>query len=369
MNNNSTYQNVYTHLERMVAMPTVSGEEIPADEIIMYASAVLESADMHVRTYKNEGFPSLVATSQPGSKKPKLFLLAHLDVVAAKQDQFILRRRSGRLYGRGVIDMKYAAACFLETALSLKDEMAKYDFGIMLTTDEETDGAHGTGFLMEEGYRCEVGLLPDCANNWQVEAMAKGAWRVQATATGKTAHASRPWEAESASDKLLGFLQDARTAIPSPDKHTDTTLVISLLQAGKAYNQVPDFASAGLDIRFLGNSTLTELEKELTAIARTHSVELESLVRIQPVELDLELPQLKEWEGVVGKVRGKISNEYALSFGASDARYLAAHGIPSIITSPEGAGLHSDDEWISEEGLYQFYECTLAYVKTIAGIK
>lgn len=365
--NTTAYQNVYTHLERMIAMPTISGEEIPADEIIMYASAVLESAGMHVRTYKDQGYPSLVATSKPSSKNPKLFLLAHVDVVAAKQDQFTLQRRNGKLYGRGVLDMKFAAACFLETAISLKNEMGDHDFGIMLTTDEESDGMHGTGFLVEQqGYRGGVCLLPDGANNWKVEAQAKGALHVQVTALGTTAHASRPWEADSASDKLLFFLYEARKTIPPPVEPSDTTMVISILQAGTTPNQVPDFASAGLNIRFLGKNTKSDLMEKLNKIAAAHGVTLTATIDVPPVALDLSLPELREWENIVKNVRGSVPNEYALSFGASDARYFASHGIPVIVTYPEGAGQHSDDEWISEESLYQFYECTLAYVKTIA---
>ena len=142
------HTNVYNHLAQLVVMPTVAGEEIPADESVMHCSGILQTAGMQVTTFKKEGFASLVATSRKDQKHPKVMLVGHLDVVAAALDQFELRREDGKLYGRGVLDMKFAVACFLETAVTLKDRMDEFDFGIMLTTDEEVGGECGVNFLL-----------------------------------------------------------------------------------------------------------------------------------------------------------------------------------------------------------------------------
>jgi succinyl-diaminopimelate desuccinylase len=45
--------------------------------------------------------------------------------------------------------------------------------------------------------------------------------------------------------------------------------------------------------------------------------------------------------------------------GGSDARYIAQHGIPVIMTRPYVGSLHAYDEWIdiaSMETLYRIYE-------------
>lgn len=360
--------NVYSHLAQLVAAPTVSGEEIPADESIMHCSTILQAAGMHVTTFKNEGFAALVATSQKEQKRPKVMLVGHLDVVNAALDQFELRKEDGKLYGRGVLDMKFAAACFLETAVTLKDQLGEYDFGIMLTTDEEMGGERGAKFLLEQhGYGADVALLPDGANDWKIESQAQGGLHLRIIAKGKAAHGSRPWEADSATDKLLGFLQEAREFIPVIHEPSDITMTVSVLQAGVSQNQVPDFASAMLDIRFLGNRA-EELMAKLQAIAYDKGVAITTLVNIAPVMLDLDLPALKIWEQIVSKVRGKEHAGYMISYAGSDARFFAAKGIPSIVTYPEGGGHHSAHEWISEEGLYQFYDCTLAFVKAVAKV-
>lgn len=364
---NASYNAVYDHLDRLIAIPSISGDEATSAQVIKYCEEVLRKAGMHITTFKSGGFSSLVATSRPDVKKPKLFLGAHLDVVPGDEALFTLRREDGRLYGRGVLDMKFAGACFLQVATELADELAEYDFGIMLTTDEETSGEHGVNYLLKEGYGCEVCLLPDGANNWRIEAVAKGSWQLKVTAKGKSAHGAQPWLGDSALDKLIGFLHEAKDLIPAPGKHADTTMVVSQVHGGEAPNQVPNAATSTMDIRYLGNGVKQTLESMLTTLATAHDVELTTTMHAQPVELDLTLPSLQVWEEIIEKVRGQSNGDYALSFGASDARFFAEHNIPSIVTYPTGEGGHSDHEWIGEEDLYQFYECTLEYVKTLTG--
>ena len=364
---NVSYDAVYDHLDRLIAIPSVSGDEATSAQVIKYCEEVLQKAGMHITTFKDGGFSSLVATSRPDVKKPKLLLGAHLDVVPGDEALFTLRREDGRLYGRGVLDMKFAGACFLQVATELAGKMADYDFGIMLTTDEETSGEHGVKYLLEQGYGCEVCLLPDGANNWRVEAVAKGSWQIRVNAKGKSAHGAQPWLGDSAIDKLLAFLHEATTMIPAPGKHADTTMVVSQLQGGEAPNQVPDSASASLDIRFLGKGVKEALEDMFTTLATAHDVEITTAMYARPVELDLTLSALQVWEDIIEKVRGEPNGDYALSFGASDARFFAEHNIPSIVTYPTGTGGHSDHEWIGEQDLYQFYECSLEYVKKLTG--
>ena len=210
-------------------------------------------------------------------------------------------------------------------------------------------------------------MLPDGANDWKIESQAQGGLHLQVVAKGRSAHGSRPWEADSATDKLLGFLQEARMVIPVVHEPSDATMTVSILQAGVSQNQVPDFASAMLDIRFLGNQAQVLLAK-LQGIAESKDVTITTLVNIAPVELDLNLPALKTWEQVVKQIRGREHAGYMTSFAASDARFFAARGIPSIVTYPDGGGHHSDHEWLDEESLYQFYDCTLAFVEAEAKV-
>src|SRR5690606_36444908 len=107
------------------------------------------------------------------------------------------------------------------------------------------------------------------------------------------------------------------------------TMTVSILQAGVSQNQVPDFASAVLDIRFLGDQR-KEILGKFEEIAKDYSVEITTLATIAPAVLDLELPAVKKWEEIVSRVRGEEPAGYMISYAASDARHFATKGIPSI---------------------------------------
>jgi len=86
-----------------------------------------------------------------GAKKPVL-LLAHIDVVPAKRDDwsvdpFTLTEKDGYLYGRGTSDDKYMAASFVANLIRYRQEGYRPDRDIIvaLETDEEILDRDGLG--------------------------------------------------------------------------------------------------------------------------------------------------------------------------------------------------------------------------------
>ncbi len=91
------------------------------------------------------------------SRKP-LLLLAHIDVVEARKedwsdnlDPFKLTERDGYFYGRGTGDDKAMAAIFVANLIRYKQENAHFDRDIILalTADEEGGDFNGPEFLIK----------------------------------------------------------------------------------------------------------------------------------------------------------------------------------------------------------------------------
>jgi len=93
-----------------------------------------------------------------GTRKP-ILLLAHLDVVEARRedwsadlDPFRLTEREGYYYGRGTSDDKAMAAIFVANLIRYRAERlaGKRDIVLALTADEEGGGFNGVQWLLEQ---------------------------------------------------------------------------------------------------------------------------------------------------------------------------------------------------------------------------
>ncbi len=109
-------------------------------------------ADPDIRLFVPDEFPKdggLVAVLHgKGSKKKPILLLAHVDVVEAKRedwtrDPFTLIEEGGYFYGRGTSDDKSMAAIFTDLLVRYKQEgyAPQRDIKLALTCGEETSGA------------------------------------------------------------------------------------------------------------------------------------------------------------------------------------------------------------------------------------
>ena len=92
------------------------------------------------------------------AKRKPLLLLAHIDVVEARKedwsdnlDPFKLTERDGYFYGRGTTDDKAMAAIFVANLIRYKQENAKFDRDIILalTADEEGGDFNGVEWLIK----------------------------------------------------------------------------------------------------------------------------------------------------------------------------------------------------------------------------
>ena len=117
-------------------------------------AAGFPSDDIHV--YMPEARKgNLVAHLHGSGKRKPILLLAHLDVVEAKRedwsvDPFTLIEKDGFFYGRGSGDDKAMDAIFIANLIRYRDEgyLPDRDIIVALTSDEETGGRKGVPWLL-----------------------------------------------------------------------------------------------------------------------------------------------------------------------------------------------------------------------------
>lgn len=132
------------------------------EAICEYISRYFKEADIPYNTYEPDPGKVSIVGNIEGSSNKTLIFNGHLDVVPAGDlkawnfEPFGGIVENGKIWGRGSSDMKtkIASAMFAARILKGKGIIPKGNITLMFTADEETGGAYGTKYLIEEGIRC-----------------------------------------------------------------------------------------------------------------------------------------------------------------------------------------------------------------------
>jgi len=313
--------------------------------------------DIPCRVIEHNGVPSVLAL--PRLERMPLLLMSHMDVVSASSQLFEPVEKGGKLYGRGAIDDKYAAALSMvllknriEKNRSLGIEDSQLVLGALITGDEETGGYDGARYALGQ-IACDFCIALDGGSVETVVIKEKGALRLKLVAEGKTAHGASPWLGINAIEKLMedcrivkGFFDGLSDPERWPD-HWHRTMNLSIIRAGESVNQVPDRAEAVFDIRYTENDDVDELLGRIqAAITGTATIEEREPLFVSPGS-----PYLDRLLELAPQTRTGIAH------GASDARFLTQFDIPGIVWGAEGnSSQHSRDEHLEIESIGRLYE-------------
>ncbi len=355
-------------LAKLIEQPTLTEDVLANANAFKIIKKQLKHLPLHFEEHVSLEHPSLLITTQK-TKTPRLWLQAHIDVVPGSIEMFRPKIKNGKLYGRGAYDMKFAVACYLKLMLELGSDLKKYDFGLMLTSDEEDGGINGVKYLLDEGYTSEACLLPDAGLNWALEEQAKGIMRIQVIANGKSGHAAHPWDANNAAHSINLFLSELigkfKLANSNKAAHKTTCSITNIHSSAEssAVNQIPDYVEATVDIRPVSHADRIRVDRLLERLSAKHkNVTIDIVTEADPYSIIVKNGYVKAWNEAAKK-HGKYRRNFTKSYGSSDARFFSEKGITTIATRPKGAGLHSESEWIDVEDLEKFYKVLRDFTK------
>jgi succinyl-diaminopimelate desuccinylase len=229
---------------------------------------------------------SLVGRIRGARPGRRLIFNGHLDTFPIREDLAwtvpplggVLK--DGKLYGRGVCDMKGGIACSLLAAMLLAEHRDAWAGEIVLTLagDEENMGSLGTGYMLEHIPHAlgDANICGDVGSPRIVRFGEKGLMWVEVEATGSPAHGAHVHRGTNAIDRLRRALDRLKEleAIPfrapaavteaisnakvisealsgagEADTLSRVTVNIGTLSGGTSPNLVPTHAIAHADIR------------------------------------------------------------------------------------------------------------------------
>ncbi|MCA9402992.1 MAG: M20/M25/M40 family metallo-hydrolase [Candidatus Omnitrophica bacterium] len=333
-----------------------------AFELIKNHLEVLDHIEIH--EYEENGIPSLVARPK-GVRKPKILMCGHIDVIE-HEDPACYRSsiRDGRIYGPGGGDMKGSVAIILEVFRHMNSVMDKPSLALAITSDEETGGEFGLGYLVNKmGLRAHKAMIPDGGSLSEITVAEKGILHLKVTAQGQSAHSARPWLGMNPVEELMNKLTYLKSSFKvmqenhaAEDKWYPTCAVTRIGTENKQINRVPSEAYAVLDVRFPTPYTTRKIKRHIREMLGD-KIAIEPIIGAEPTNLSPD----PEYQRVIEEVTGKPT-ELVRDDGGSDARFLAAQGIPVMISRPRVGNLHAVDEWIDISSMVTFYHIYEKYL-------
>ncbi len=365
-----TQQRLEQTLARYINMPTVATDIEACTSALQEIGAQYQKLGMNVH-HDGPTHPWLIATTTPEAmiaKRVKILFVIHFDIVPLENDaQRVLRVTHDKLYGRGVYDMKFAAAAVTEMLVDLAKEgdVSDYDFGVLITTDEEKGGYDGAVDFLNHGWACDLAIIPDGGYNWTVEKRAKSVTYLYLTAYGRSAHSSRPWLGDNPISKLAPAIAEI-TQHFTHDDHKGVVVSINSLESSNSSiaqtTQIAKWARAGVSVRAFTDEETQSAINLIDDIAKKHSVTADITLNESSVALDEANPLVQRFIAVASEIHCEPVG-FSDAYAASDARHFSKFNIPTVLMYPEGGDHHGPNEWITRSDLYKYYRLCKTYIE------
>jgi acetylornithine deacetylase/succinyl-diaminopimelate desuccinylase-like protein len=371
------------------------------------AGRTREAADAMARRLVAAGFPAadvqvighapryqaLVARYRgTGARKP-ILLMAHLDVVDARKedwsfDPYQFRELDGWYYGRGSADNKAGAAMLVANFIRLKREgfTPDRDLVIVLSADEETDGNSISWLLTERrplvdaefALNTDGGggeLIDGRPSTFTVQTAEKVYLSFQLEVKNKGGHSSVPSRdnaiyrlsdglgrlarfsfpvrlnettrayllrsapgrpaAEAATMRALARRADPRaaarfSATPAGNALLRTTCVATRLFGGHADNALPQVARATVNCRMLPDHSPDSVEATLRRVLADTAIALTRINQPRPSPPSpLREDVMRPVERLAGEMWQGVTVVPEMSMGATDGLFTRNAGIPT----------------------------------------
>ena len=262
-------------------------------------------------------------------------------------------------------DCKSGIAPILEALRLLQEEKLQHGEILVVFTVAEEGGLNGAKNIDPAKIRADYGYALDGSGApGVITNMAPGQNHLRLIAHGKTAHAGLEPEKGINAIMLAG---KALAEMPQGRIDFETTCNIGLIKGGTATNIVPDQVEVTVEVRSRNEQKLAELTAKIVDVF-TQSVEKND-GKAECTVTKKYNPFVLQEDSLVVATAFKAAQSLGLATrvegggGGSDANFFNCYGIPSAVLGTGMAKVHTKEEYILEEHLYQTTEWTLALIK------
>lgn len=325
--------------------------------------------------------PRVNLVARRKADKPPLTIYAHMDVVPVEEKwsvpPFEGVVRNGRIYGRGVADMKGFIATVI-TALRVMRELClepNYDLTCVMCTDEEVGVYPGVYYLTDRGYVRGDVICGEMIHGVIGIGFA-GSVHFEVTVKGRSAHTGMWWMAVNAVENTLPVLEEVlrlrervvtrRSSVPTiPTPLGDRLapiLSVNIIAGGVKENIIPGECRFSVDRRYIPEENEEEVISEFIeavmagkARSKALSVDVNVVRAYKPFKTSPENPIVKRLAESVKHVTGKQPAFIGVA-GATDMGYVAqkGHNVAVMGVGDAASNFHGADENIKIEDMLTY---------------
>lgn len=337
-----------TLTQELVRIPSVSGEE---KNVQQYVRSKLEEMRFDVRVFaKDANRPNLLG--RLGRGKDILFI-GHVDNIPAGNVEnwhyppYSGRISNGRIFGRGVADMKSGLAAMMIAVKALThSSLLNGSFSIAAVVDEEVESEYGMKYLAENrSLSADAAIFGEPSFPDVVVKLKGGVW-LKITTFGESVGSGWPEQGINAVTKMSKILLELEGLdlgnFSDPLLGRPTIAAGTTIRGGEILHSIPDKCESTVEIYTVPGLKTSDVRSKVKQVIE-HLKEsdskldysIETLFETDPCETN---PNEKIYRNLQSSIATIFGSE-AIPIGipsVGDARFMRDLGIPSVIAYGPG---------------------------------
>jgi glutamate carboxypeptidase len=345
-----------TTLRDLVLVESPSDNKPAIDEAVRLVADLAKSIGGRVKIHKQNDFGDVLELRfgpERSSRKP-ILLLGHLDTVwpLGTLRTMPWRKRDGRLYGPGVLDMKSGVAMALAAIRALNQLGVSRPITLLLNSDEEVGSPVSRSITERLALASQCVLVLEPAQGLACKTARKGVGDYRLHVTGVASHSGVDFA--SGHSAILELARLLQTVAGFTDLRRGLTVNPGVLSGGSRSNVVAEHAFADIDVRIARASDAARVDKLFRSLRCSDpgcKLEVTGGINRPPMERKPGTVALYKQARRLAAELGFHLDE-ASTGGASDGNFTAALGVPTLDgLGAVGEGAHAAHESILIEHL------------------
>jgi glutamate carboxypeptidase len=340
-----------TALRDLVLVESPSDNKPAVDAAVRFVASLAKSIGGHVKLHRQKRFGDILELRFGPAHSPRkpLLLLGHLDTVwpLGTLRTMPWRKRDGRLYGPGVLDMKAGVAMALAATRALAQLGISRPITLLLNPDEEVGSPASRPITERLALASQAVLVLEPAQDLACKTARKGVGDYRLHVTGVASHSGVDFA--SGHSAILELARLLQTVAGFTDLRRGLTVNPGVISGGTRSNVVAQHAFAEVDVRIARASDAPRVDKLFSSLRCSDagcSLEITGGLNRPPMERKPGTVALYKQARKLAAELGFQLDE-AASGGASDGNFTAALGIPTLDgLGAVGEGAHAAHESI-----------------------